>query len=91
MMNGCICCTVRADLTVVIKKLFETKKGKFSNIIIETTGLADPAPVAQTFFIDPDMMKLTYLDSIVTFIDAKFTPQHLDEKKPEGVENEAQE
>lgn len=46
MMNGCICCTVRSDLTDVIKKLFETRKGKFSHIIIETTGLADPAPVA---------------------------------------------
>jgi len=91
MMNGCICCTVREDLIVTIKKLLKTRKGKFDHIIIETTGLADPAPVAQTFFVDEDMSELCRLDSIVTFIDAKFTPQHLDEEKPEGVENEAHE
>ena len=91
MMNGCICCTVREDLIVTIKKLITTRKGKFDHIIIETTGLADPAPVAQTFFVDDDMKNLCRLDSIVTFIDAKFTAQHLDEEKPEGVENEAHE
>ena len=91
MMNGCICCTVREDLITTIKNLLETKKDKFTNIIIETTGLADPAPVAQTFFVDEDMSKLCRLDSIVTFIDAKFTVQHLEEEKPEGVENEAHE
>ena len=91
MMNGCICCTVREDLIVTIKKLLETKKGKFNHILIETTGLADPAPVAQTFFVDEDMSNLCRLDSIITFIDAKFTGQHLDEEKPEGVENEAHE
>ena len=91
MMNGCICCTVREDLIVTIKKLLETKKGKFNHILIETTGLADPAPVAQTFFVDDDMSSLCRLDSIITFIDAKFTGQHLDEEKPEGVENEAHE
>merc|ERR1711871_441291 len=91
MMNGCICCTVRDDLIKTIKKLVTTKKDKFDHIIIETTGLADPAPVAQTFFVDENMAKLCRLDSIVTFIDAKFTAQHLDEEKPEGVENEAHE
>lgn len=91
MMNGCICCTVREDLIVTIKKLLKTKKNKFNHIIIETTGLADPAPVAQTFFVDEDMSELCRLDSIITFIDAKFTGQHLDEEKPEGVENEAHE
>ena len=91
MMNGCICCTVRDDLIVTIKKLVKTKRDKFDHIIIETTGLADPAPVAQTFFVDEGMSELCRLDSIVTFIDAKFTAQHLDEKKPEGVENEAHE
>ena len=91
MMNGCICCTVREDLIITIKKLIETRKDKFDHIIIETTGLADPAPVAQTFFVDEDISELCNLDSIVTFIDAKFTPQHLDEEKPEGVENEAHE
>lgn len=91
MMNGCICCTVREDLIVTIKKLLKNKKDKFNHIIIETTGLADPAPVAQTFFVDQDMAKLCRLDSIITFIDAKFTLQHLNEQKPEGVENEAHE
>merc|ERR1712057_121450 len=92
MMNGCICCTVREDLIVTIKKLCSgaTKK-KFDHIIIETTGLADPAPVAQTFFVDDEVKELCRLDSIVTFIDSKFTAQHLDEEKPEGVENEAHE
>ncbi len=91
MMNGCICCTVREDLIVTIKKLIKNKKNKFNHIIIETTGLADPAPVAQTFFVDEDMSSLCRLDSIITFIDAKFTVQHLEESKPEGVENEAHE
>jgi G3E family GTPase len=91
MMNGCICCTVREDLIVTIKKLLTERKGHFDHIIIETTGLADPAPVAQTFFVDEDMSELCRLDSIVTFIDAKFTGDHLDEEKPEGVENEAHE
>ena len=91
MMNGCICCTVREDLIKTIKKLIKTKRKKFNHIIIETTGLADPAPVAQTFFIDQEISNLCRLDSIITFIDAKFTGQHLDEKKPEGVENEAHE
>ena len=90
MMNGCICCTVREDLITTINKLVK-RKGEFDHILIETTGLADPAPVAQTFFIDETMSELCRLDSIVTFIDAKFTAQHLDEEKPEGVENEAHE
>merc|ERR1712070_990882 len=91
MMNGCICCTVREDLIVTIKKLVEKRSGQFDHILIETTGLADPAPVAQTFFVDEEVSKLCRLDSILTFIDAKFTGQHLDEEKPEGVENEAHE
>lgn len=91
MMNGCICCTVRKDLVKTIKKLVETKREKFNHIIIETTGLADPSPVAQTFFVDEDMSTLCRLDSIITFVDAKFTEQHLDEEKPDGVENEAHE
>lgn len=91
MMNGCICCTVREDLITTIKNLLKTRKGEFDHILIETTGLADPAPVAQTFFIDEEMSNSCRLDSIVTFIDAKFTSQHLDEEKPEGVENEAHE
>ena len=76
---------------IQLKKLIETRKGKFDHILIETTGLADPAPVAQTFYVDDDMSRLCRLDSIITFIDAKFTLQHLEEEKPEGVENEAHE
>ena len=91
MMNGCICCTVRQDLIVVLKKLANriTSGNPLDQIIIETTGLADPSPVAQTFFVD-DMVKSSFrLDGIVTLIDAKHIEQHLDEEKPEGVTNEA--
>ena len=91
MMNGCICCTVRQDLVVVLNKLAnKVKKGlKLDGIIIETTGMADPAPVAQTFFVDDGVKEFARLDGIVTLIDAKHIEQHLDEEKPEGAENEA--
>ena len=92
MMNGCICCTVRQDLIVVLDKLSKRIKSgnlKLDGIVIETTGMADPAPVAQTFFVD-DMVKSSFrLDGIVTLVDAKHIEQHLDEEKPEGAENEA--
>jgi len=90
VMNGCICCTVRSDLIETLKKL-ATKRAKFDGIIIETTGLADPAPVAQTFFIDEEIQKSFVLDAIVTVVDAKHLVARLDDEKPEGVENEAQE
>merc|ERR1719201_840281 len=91
MMNGCICCTVRQDLVVVLTKLAKRiKQGlKLDGIIIETTGMADPAPVAQTFFVHDEAQALFRLDGIVTLIDAKHIEQHLDEEKPEGAENEA--
>ena len=92
MMNGCICCTVRQDLIVVLAKLAKRVKAgtlKLDGIIIETTGMADPAPVAQTFFVDEMVKEFAYLDGIVTLIDAKHIEQHLDEEKPEGAENEA--
>eukprot|EP00747_Dinoflagellata_sp_TGD_P064187 gnl/TRDRNA2_/TRDRNA2_153782_c2_seq2.p1 gnl/TRDRNA2_/TRDRNA2_153782_c2~~gnl/TRDRNA2_/TRDRNA2_153782_c2_seq2.p1 ORF type:complete len:448 (+),score=130.59 gnl/TRDRNA2_/TRDRNA2_153782_c2_seq2:66-1346(+) len=92
MMNGCICCTVRQDLISVLKKLAERTKAntlQLDGIIIETTGMADPAPVAQTFFVDDDVKMFTRLDGIVTLIDAKHIEQHLDDEKPEGAENEA--
>jgi len=88
MMNGCICCTVRQDLIVVLRKLF-SKAPYIDGIIIETTGMADPAPVAQTFFLDEDITTFARLDGIVTLVDAKHIEQHLDEEKPEGAENEA--
>jgi len=92
MMNGCICCTVRQDLIVVLNKLARRVKSgklKLDGIIIETTGMADPAPVAQTFFVDDQVKEFFRLDGIVTLIDAKHIEQHLDEEKPEGAENEA--
>jgi len=90
VMNGCICCTVRGDLVETLKKLHK-KVEKFDGVIIETTGLADPAPVAQTFLIDPQIQELYALDAIVTVVDAKHLVLRLDDVKPEGVENEAQE
>merc|ERR1719223_673655 len=92
MNNGCICCTVRGDLIAGLKKLIKNSKksGKtLDGVIIETTGLADPAPVAQTFFADDFVQKHMRLDGILTLVDAKHIIQHLNEVKPEGVENEA--
>eukprot|EP00927_Polykrikos_kofoidii_P031341 TRINITY_DN2697_c0_g1_i2.p1 TRINITY_DN2697_c0_g1~~TRINITY_DN2697_c0_g1_i2.p1 ORF type:complete len:397 (+),score=78.31 TRINITY_DN2697_c0_g1_i2:68-1258(+) len=88
VMNGCICCTVRGDLVKVLEKL-RAKINSFDGVIIETTGLADPAPVAQTFFVDDGIRALYKLDGIITVVDAKHALQHLGEEKPEGVENEA--
>lgn len=70
MNNGCICCTVRGDLIRIIEGLMR-RPGRFDGILIETTGLADPAPVAQTFFVDEDVRSKTLLDSIITVVDAK--------------------
>ncbi|MEF2072561.1 CobW family GTP-binding protein [Consotaella aegiceratis] len=70
MNNGCICCTVRGDLIRIIQSLMR-RRGRFDGIVIETTGLADPAPVAQTFFVDEDIRAKTRLDSIITVVDAK--------------------
>jgi len=76
MNNGCICCTVRGDLVRILDGLMR-RKGKFDAIIIETTGLADPAPVAQTFFIDENVGKKTRLDAVVTVADAKWLKDRL--------------
>ncbi|CAL5225787.1 g8562 [Coccomyxa viridis] len=88
MNNGCICCTVRGDLVRILTKLLKSKT-KYDGILIETTGLADPAPVAQTFFVDDFLAERLLLDAIVTVVDCKHIEQHLDDKKPEGVENES--
>ena len=69
MNNGCICCTVRGDLIRILGGLMK-RQGGFDGILIETTSLADPAPVAQTFFVDEDVRRRTWLDSIVTVVDA---------------------
>ena len=70
MNNGCICCTVRGDLIRIIEGLMK-RKDKFDGILVETTGLADPGPVAQTFFTDDEVKARTRLDAIVTVVDAK--------------------
>ena len=88
VMNGCICCTVRGDLTELLDNMYDRIKD-FDGVLIETTGLADPAPVAQTFFVDENIVDKYELDGIVTVADAKHITQHLDEEKPEGVENES--
>ncbi|MFG1417653.1 GTP-binding protein [Xanthobacter sp. V0B-10] len=76
MNNGCVCCTVRGDLIRVIDGLLR-RKGDFDGIIIETTGLADPAPVAQTFFVDEEVQAKTRLDAVVTVADAKWLSDRL--------------
>lgn len=88
VMNGCICCTVRGDLTELLDKMYERVRD-FDGVLIETTGLADPAPVAQTFFVDDRVVERYKLDGIITVVDAKHIIQHLDEEKPDDVENEA--
>ena len=88
VMNGCLCCTVRSDLVTTLKKL-AGKVSQFDGVIIETTGLADPAPVAQTFFINEAVKNLYSLDCITAVCDAKHLIMRLDDEKPEGVENEA--
>lgn len=76
MNNGCICCTVRGDLIRILDGLMK-RRGRFDAILIETTGLADPAPVAQTFFVDDDVRTRTRLDAIVTVADARHLPKQL--------------
>ena len=76
MNNGCICCTVRGDLIRIIEGLMK-RRGKFDAIIVETTGLADPAPVAQTFFVDEDVQAKSRLDAVVTVADAKWLAARL--------------
>ncbi|MFL5173632.1 MAG: CobW family GTP-binding protein [Microvirga sp.] len=80
MNNGCVCCTVRGDLIRVLSGLMK-RKGKFDAIIVETTGLADPGPVAQTFFVDEDVRAKTELDSVTTVVDAKHLPLRLKDSK----------
>jgi len=82
MNNGCICCTVRGDLVRILGELHAKKQAgqlHFERVIIETTGLADPAPVAQTFFVDEAIGQQYLLDAIVTMVDARHAPQQLDE------------
>jgi G3E family GTPase len=84
MNNGCVCCTVRGDLIRVLQGLMK-RKGGFDAIIVETTGLADPGPVAQTFFVDDDVKARTALDSVTAVVDAKHIMLRLGDSK-EAVE-----
>jgi len=82
MNNGCICCTVRGDLIRILGTLKEKRDTgalKFDRVVIETTGMADPGPVAQTFFTDEEIGNYYLLDSIITLVDAKHAPKQLDE------------
>jgi G3E family GTPase len=82
MNNGCICCTVRGDLIRILGTLKEKRDAgtlKFDRVVIETTGMADPGPVAQTFFTDEEIGNYYLLDSIITLVDAKHAPKQLDE------------
>ena len=81
MNNGCICCTVRGDLVRILGELASRRASgalRFDRVVIETTGLADPAPVAQTFFVDEQIGRDYLLDAIVTLVDARHAPQQLD-------------
>src|ERR1700759_1324599 len=80
MNNGCVCCTVRGDLIRVLSGLMK-RKGGFDAIVVETTGLADPGPVAQTFFVDEDGKARTALDSVTTVVDAKHVTARLDDSR----------
>ena len=75
MNNGCICCTVRGDLIRIIGDLI-SREERFDHLVIETTGLADPAPVIQSFFMDEVMARQTQLDAVVTVVDAKYIGNH---------------
>jgi len=85
VMNGCICCTVRGDLVNTLNKLYKRVK-KFDGLIIETTGMADPAPVVQTFFVDNDLQRKYYLDCVVTVVDAFHIIDRLSDKSLTGRE-----
>jgi G3E family GTPase len=80
MNNGCICCTVRGDLIRVLGNLAR-RRDRFDQVLVETTGLADPGPVAQTFFVDEEVRQHFHLDGIVTLVDAHHVALHLDESE----------
>ncbi|MBC8070663.1 MAG: GTP-binding protein [Deltaproteobacteria bacterium] len=78
MNNGCICCTVRGDLIRILSNLMKRRE-KFDHVLVETTGMADPGPVAQTFFVDDELRQLFVLDGIVTLVDAKHVHLHIED------------
>jgi G3E family GTPase len=87
MSNGCICCvtSVRTDLLDVLRKLVD----RVDHILIEASGLADPMPIAQAFFLDDPVLERVALDAIVTLVDAKHIEQHLDDVRYDGIDNQA--
>ncbi|KAH9753136.1 CobW C-terminal domain-containing protein [Citrus sinensis] len=87
--NGCLCCTVRGDLVKMLLQLAKKKQGQFDHIVIETTGLAKPAPVIETFCTDELVSQYVKLDGVITLVDSKHAMQHLNEVKPRFVVNEA--
>jgi G3E family GTPase len=90
MSNGCICCvaSVRGDLLEVIRKLM-SRSDRIDYILVETSGLADPMPVAQAFFVDDAILEEVALDAIVTLIDSKHIEQHLDDVRYDGINSQA--
>jgi G3E family GTPase len=90
MTNGCICCvgSVRTDLIRILQNLM-SRREKFDHILVETSGLADPNPVAATFFIDDEVARQVSLDGIVTLVDAKHIREHLDDPSLNGIDNQA--
>ncbi|KAI3727977.1 hypothetical protein L6452_16601 [Arctium lappa] len=87
--NGCLCCTVRGELVTMLLELVKKKRDKFDHIVIETTGLAKPGPVIETFCTDEQISRYVKLDGVVTLVDSKHAMQHLNEVKPRFVVNEA--
>ncbi|KAJ4831319.1 hypothetical protein Tsubulata_035852 [Turnera subulata] len=87
--NGCLCCTVRGDLVKMLLKLVKDRRDKFDHIVIETTGLAKPGPVIETFCSDELVSRHVKLDGVVTMVDSKHAMQHLNDVKPRFVVNEA--
>lgn len=88
LRNGCLCCSVKDNGVKAIENLM-TKKGKFDYILLETTGLADPGPIASIFWLDDELGSDIYLDGIVTVVDAKYGLKQLQEVKSDGIVNEA--
>src|SRR6202158_3281310 len=86
MNNGCICCTVRGDLIRILDGLLK-RRGQFDGILVETTGLADPAPVAQTFFLHENVGRRTRLDAVVTVADARWLNDRLKDAREDKKKN----
>ncbi|XP_048761671.2 zinc-regulated GTPase metalloprotein activator 1-like isoform X2 [Ostrea edulis] len=88
LRNGCLCCSVKDNGVKAIENLM-TKRGRFDYILLETTGLADPGPIASIFWLDEELCSEIFLDGVITMVDAKYCMQHLQEIKQDGSTNEA--